>query len=181
MSKTQDIRDAVEQELSFDPFVNASGITVKNINGDVALNGAVPNYPQYTEAAAAARRVAGVKTVHNHLEVELAPGDYHDDPTLTTVANDALRLNLTVPDGVEATAKDGNLRLIGTVGYGIEMTAAELTVAGLTRCPKHRERHPDQQRRGPGRRHCARPGGVGPLGADSRRTATFPCTPTGTR
>jgi hypothetical protein len=30
------IRDAVEQELSFDPLLNASDITVKNINGDVA-------------------------------------------------------------------------------------------------------------------------------------------------
>jgi osmotically-inducible protein OsmY len=105
---------------------------VKNIDGDVALNGTVPNYPQYVEAAAAARRVAGVKTVHNHLAVDLPPGDYRDDPTLTTVANDALRLNITVPDGVEATAKDGNVTLIGTVGYGTEMTAAERTVAGLT-------------------------------------------------
>jgi osmotically-inducible protein OsmY len=132
MTKTQDIRDAVEQELGFDPLVNASDITVKNIDGDVALNGTVPNYPQYAEATAAARRVAGVKTVHNHLAVELPPGDYRDDPTLTTVANDALRLNITVPDGVEAMAKDGNLTLTGTVGYGSEMTAAEQTVAGLT-------------------------------------------------
>jgi osmotically-inducible protein OsmY len=132
MTKTQDIRDAVEQELSFDPFVDASYITVKNLDGDVALNGTVRNYPQYAEAAAAARRVAGVKTVHNHLEVELPSGDYRDDPTLTTVANDALKLNITVPDGVEATAKNGNLTLTGTVSYGTEMTAAELTVAGLT-------------------------------------------------
>ena len=132
MTKTQDIRDGVEQELSFDPFVNSSDITVKNIDGDVALNGTVPNYPQYTEAVAAARRVAGVTTVHNHLEVELPPGDYRDDPTLTTMANDPLRLNVTVPDGVEAMAKNGDVTLTGTVGYGTEMTAAELAVAGLT-------------------------------------------------
>jgi osmotically-inducible protein OsmY len=132
MSKTLDIRDAVAQELIFDPFVNASDITVKNIDGDVALNGTVPNYPQYAEAATAARRVAGVKTVHNHLEVELPAGDYRDDPTLTTVANDALTLNITVPDGVEAIAKNGNVTLTGTVGYGTEMTTAEQTVAGLT-------------------------------------------------
>ena len=34
--KVGKIRDAVEQELSFDPLLNASDITVKNINGDVA-------------------------------------------------------------------------------------------------------------------------------------------------
>ena len=71
MTKTQDIRDAVELELSYDPLVDMSDITVKNINGEVALNGTVPSFPQYLEAAAAARRVSGVKNVHNHLEVVL--------------------------------------------------------------------------------------------------------------
>jgi len=132
MTKTQDIRDAVELELSYDPLVDVSDITVKNLNGDVALNGTVPSFPQYLEAAAAARRVFGVKSVHNHLEVVLPTGDYRDDPTLTTSANNALTLNVTVPDGVEATAKDGNLTLTGTVSYGAERTAAEDSVAGLT-------------------------------------------------
>ena len=82
MSSTKDIREAVEAELTFDPLVDASDITVKNINGDVALNGTVPSYPQYLEAAAAAQRVAGVKHVHNHLTVELPDGDYRDDVQL---------------------------------------------------------------------------------------------------
>jgi len=132
MTKTQDIRDAVELELSYDPLVDISDITVKNINGEVALNGTVPSFPQYLEAAAAARRVSGVKNVHNHLEVVLPSGDYRDDPTLTTMANNALTLNITVPDGVEATAQNGNLTLTGTVSYGAERTAAEDAVAGLT-------------------------------------------------
>src|ERR1700719_1779803 len=132
MSKTTDVRDAVESELIFDPLVDNTDITVKNINGEVALNGTVPSYPQYVEAAAAAQRVAGVKNVHNHLEVVLPQGDYRDDATLTTTANNALVLNVTVPDGVEATAKNGNLTLTGTVSIGTEMTAAEQTVAGLT-------------------------------------------------
>ena len=47
--------------------------------------------------------------MHNHLEVVLPQGDYRDDATLTTTANNALMLNVTVPDGVEATAKNGSL------------------------------------------------------------------------
>ena len=132
MTKTQDIHDSVELELSYDPLIDVSDITVKNLNGEVALNGTVPSFPQYLEAAAAARRVSGVKNVHNHLEVVLPAGDYRDDPTLTTMANNALTLNITVPGGVEATAKDGNLTLTGMVSYGAERTAAEDTVAGLT-------------------------------------------------
>ena len=127
-----DIRDAVESELIFDPLVDETDIKVKSMSGEVALSGTVPSYPQYLEAAAAAQRVAGVRNVHNHLEVVLPPGDYRDDAALTTMANNALALNITVPDGVEATARNGNLRLIGTVGYGSQRAAAELAVAGLT-------------------------------------------------
>jgi osmotically-inducible protein OsmY len=70
--------------------------------------------------------------VHNHLEVVLPPENYRDDATLTTMANNALTLDITVPDGVEATATNGNLTLTGTVSYGTERTAAEDAVAGLT-------------------------------------------------
>ena len=132
MGKTKDIREAVEAELKFDPLVDDTDIDVMNVNGDVALNGTVPSYPQYLEAAAATQRVSGVKNVHNHLEVVLPDADYRDDAMLTTAANNALTVNITVPDGVEATASDGNLTLTGTVSYGAERTAAELAVAGLT-------------------------------------------------
>ncbi len=98
----------------------------------MALNGTASSYPQYLEAAAAAQRVEGVKNVHNHLEVMLPPADYRDDPTLTTIANNALTLNVTVPDGVEASAHNGNITLTGTVNYGTDRIAAEATVAGLT-------------------------------------------------
>jgi osmotically-inducible protein OsmY len=131
MGKSHDIREAVESELIFDPLVDPTDITVKNINGDVAINGTVPNYPQYLEAADAARRVAGVTNVHNHLEVSLPEGDYRDDATLTTAANNALTLDVSVPLGVEATARDGNLTLTGAVGYGSERLAAEDAIDGL--------------------------------------------------
>jgi len=131
MSSTKDIREAIEAELTFDPLVDATDITVKNLNGEVALNGTVPSYPQYLEAAAAAQRVAGVKHVHNHLAVDLPPGDYRDDAQLTTAANNALLWDVTVPAGVEATARDGNLTLTGTVNFGPQRTATELAVRGL--------------------------------------------------
>jgi osmotically-inducible protein OsmY len=130
MGTTKDIRDAVEAELEFDPLIDDADIHVVNINGDVALNGTVPSYPQYLEAAAA-QRVAGVRNVHNHLQVVLPDEDYRDDAMLTTAANNALALNVTVPDGVEATARDGNLTLTGAVEYDRQRNAAELAVAGL--------------------------------------------------
>ena len=130
-----DIRAAVTDDLTFDPDVDASAITVEDTDGDAVLSGSVPSYPQYVQAAAVARRVPGVRCVHNHLEVALPPGDRRDDLTLTAIANDALTLGRTVPEGVEgveAAAKNGDITLTGTVPSGTERAAAEAMIADLT-------------------------------------------------
>ena len=132
MGQTNDIRGTVEDELMFDPDVDAAGITVTNVNGEVTLSGTVPSYPQYMEAVAVARRVPGVTNVRNHLEIALPPGDYREDAALTTAANNALTLDNTVRPGVEATAKNGGITLTGIVRSGTERAAAEAIAAGLT-------------------------------------------------
>ena len=71
MTKTKDIRAAVEAELSFDPRVDATGITVKNLNGEVALDGTVPSYPQYLEAAAANSQMLSLKQLLDLAEESL--------------------------------------------------------------------------------------------------------------
>lgn len=132
MGKAKDVREAVEKELGRDRLLHAGGITVINVEGKVALNGTVPSYPQYLQAAETARKVAGVTGVRNHLQVVLPPEDYRDDAMLTTAANNALAASAAVPEGVEATAQDGNLTLTGSVKYGSQREAAESAVSGLT-------------------------------------------------
>jgi osmotically-inducible protein OsmY len=131
VSKTNDVRTAVEKELGFDPQVDSSEIKVMAIGGNVNLTGTVPSFPQYLQASAAARRVAGVTSVDNNLEVVLPESDYRDDVKLTTAANNALAADVTVPDSVEAIAEDGNITLTGNVSYGTERAAAEAAVAGV--------------------------------------------------
>lgn len=128
----KDIRAAVVKELDFDPLVDAAGITVKNMNGDVALNGTVPSYLQYLHAAEAAKRVKGVTKVHNHLAVALPAESYRDDPKLTTAANNILAQTVSVPANVEASSYEGNIWLTGMVRNGFERDAAAQAVAGLT-------------------------------------------------
>ena len=50
---------------------------------------------------------------------------------LAAMANDALTLGGAVPEGVEATAKDGAITLTGSVGTSTEREAAEVMVAEL--------------------------------------------------
>ncbi len=132
VQRTKDIRERVQRELDFDPLIDATDITVKNMNGDVALSGTVPSYPQRQEAAAAAKRVQGVSRVHNHLMVLLPPASYRDDAMLTTAANNALALTVTVPANVEASATEGDIWLTGIARNRFERDAAEQAIAGLT-------------------------------------------------
>ena len=130
--RSKDVRDAVRKELDYDPLVDASRITVKNMSGNVALNGTVPSYPQYLHAAAAAKRVQGVTRLHNHLMVDLPFADFRDDVLLTTDANKALKMSVSVPASVEASVSEGDVWLTGMVANRFERDAAERAVAGLT-------------------------------------------------
>jgi osmotically-inducible protein OsmY len=132
MGDIEDAGDALADELTFDPDVDASGITVRTVNGEVMLAGTVPSYPQYLAATAAARRIAGVSNVRNDLEVRLPPDDVRDDAELAKAANDALTLNEATPVGVAAKAANGDVILTGVARNADERAAAELLVAALT-------------------------------------------------
>jgi osmotically-inducible protein OsmY len=123
---------AIEAELAFDPLVDDWNITVVNLKGDVSLVGTVASYPEYVEAEAAARRISGVTTVHNHLKVDLPDANKRSDDALTGAANTALMWDVSVPDGVEATAVDGDVYLEGEVRSRLESEATVHAVTGLT-------------------------------------------------
>ena len=79
-----------------------------------------------------AARAAGVRCVRNHLQVALSPGDHRHDLGLAAMANNTLTLGGAGPEGGEATAKDGDITLTGSVRTGIKREAAEVMVAELT-------------------------------------------------
>jgi len=64
--------------------------------------------------------------------VVLPPGDRVADAALTDEANSQLAVSASVPEGVEAMAKDGNVMLTGTVSFASQRAAAESAVSGLT-------------------------------------------------
>jgi osmotically-inducible protein OsmY len=134
MSRTSTDRDiwaAVHEELVTDPLIDAGNIVVDVVDGAVSLTGTVPSQAQCTEAAAAALRVARVTMVDTLLAVALPSGDFGDDAALAQLANQALAVNAAVPDGVTATAREGNIFLIGTVSVSAQRVAAEDTVADV--------------------------------------------------
>jgi osmotically-inducible protein OsmY len=131
MSTDRNMAAAVQKELVSDPLLDAKDIVVEVTGGVVSLTGTVPSQAQRTEAAAAARRVAGVTTVDAMLAVALPADDYGDDAVLARLANQALAANAAVPDSVKATASNGNLFLTGTVSRNGQRDAAQDTAAGV--------------------------------------------------
>ena len=131
MTTASDIRAAVYRELNQDPILDTADIVVEVFNRDVLLNGTVPSQEQCAEATIAARRVAGVSTVRNVLEVALPSDDYGDDAALAGLANESLTAAAAVPAGIRATAHEGTVYLTGTVNSSGERAAAEDAVAGV--------------------------------------------------
>jgi osmotically-inducible protein OsmY len=126
-----DIRAAVYHELVTDPLIDADGIVVDIFGGEVTLNGTVPSQSQRSEAAAAARRVAGGTVVQNLLAVALPSGDYGDDAALAQLVNEALAADRAVPGGIRAISREGDVVLTGTVSYSVQRVAAEDAAAGV--------------------------------------------------
>lgn len=132
MGTAADIRGAVSEALRTDPRIDPDDIVVEVMGaGDVVLNGTVPSEAQRSEVTVAAQRVGGVSTVHNLLDVALPDDDYGDDAALAELANEALRANRAVPAGVEASAREGNIYLTGTVTTAAQSSAAEDAVTGV--------------------------------------------------
>jgi len=130
MGASRDVRAAVFEELRVDPLIDTGDIEVKVFAGDVSLNGTVPSQAQRSEAAVAARRAGGVTTVHNLLDVALPSEDWGDDAVLAQVVNQALAADAAVPEGIKASARDGNVALTGLVSSSAQRAAAEDAAAG---------------------------------------------------
>src|SRR5262249_16154953 len=118
------------------------------------------SYPQYLEAATAARRVAGVTGVHNNLMVVLTDSDYRDGVQLTTAANSALANNVTMPAQGEAAADAGKITVGGTAGDPPQWAGGGGNGRFRSdRWPQRRKRHRHQLRHRSRQRRLARPGG----------------------
>ena len=63
--------------------------------------------------------------------MDLPFADYRDDALLTTDANNALAMSVSVPGNVEASASEGDVWLTGMVRNRFERDAAERAIAGL--------------------------------------------------
>jgi osmotically-inducible protein OsmY len=125
------IRQDVMDELAFDPSVGAENIGVIVQEGIVTLTGFVPSYAEKYAAEKAAFRVAGVRAVVEKIEVRLADNRQRIDADIARAAAHVLEWNVLVPSGVRVTVENGHVRLLGSVKWEFQRSAASSAIRNL--------------------------------------------------
>ena len=132
MKNNAQLQRDVLDELLWDPSINAANIEVSADTGAVTLGGSIGSYTEKYTAERDARRVRGVVSVFNYLEVRLPPASERTDADLAGAAKDALRWNVSVPDErLSVSADHGLLTLTGEVAYQFQREAAYQAVRFL--------------------------------------------------
>ena len=125
MRSDNDIKRDVEDELRWDPDIDATDIAVNVTNGVVTLAGFVRSYMEKFQAETDAKRVAGVVAVANDLDVRLPEIDERPDPE---IARDAIqRIKSELPyawDKIRVVVKNGWLKLEGEVEWNYQRERA---------------------------------------------------------
>ena len=133
MAKTDvQLKQDIEQELSWDPKVNAAQIGVSVDHGAVSLLGTVDTYAQKWAAEDATKRVSGVRTVAHDLTVKVLSEHVRSDSDIAGAVQSALKWDVLVPKAVTAVVRDGFVTLAGQVDWNFEREAAERAVRYLT-------------------------------------------------
>ena len=133
MTKTDlQLKQDVEEELRWDPKVNAAQIGVTVEKGAVSLLGAVDTYAEKWAAEDATKRVSGVRTVAQDLTVIILDDHMRSDSQIATATQNALSWNVYVPKAVTAKVEQGVITLEGQVTWNFQRDAAAHAVRYLT-------------------------------------------------
>jgi osmotically-inducible protein OsmY len=129
MRADTDIKRDVEDELRWDPDIDATDIAVTVKNGVVELAGYAPSYSDKLEAEAAAKRVAGVVGLANDIEVRLPSIDQRPDPDIARDAIAAIKNRLpTLGEHLRVVVANSWVTLEGSVEWEFQRLAAERAV-----------------------------------------------------
>ena len=125
------LRAQVAAELSWDPKVDSTDITVSAEGGMVTLHGTVASCRHKREADNAARRVHGVTGISNYLEVHIPDRDRRADADVHADVRQALALNCLIPATVKARVQAGLVTLSGVAAWQFQRDEAELACAAV--------------------------------------------------
>lgn len=132
MRSDSEIKKDVEDELRWDPDIDATDIAVAVSKGVVTLSGYVRSYLQKVEAERDAKRIAGVMAVANDIEVRLPYINQRPDPEIAREAISSLQTELPYSSQfVKVIVKDGWVTLEGNLEWNYQRERAEKAVRSV--------------------------------------------------
>lgn len=133
MTNSTNLQHVVQEELEWEPSVDASQIGVAAIqSGVVTLTGTVATYAEKVSAERAAKRVSGVRVVANDIEVRPIGSMKRTDTDIAQAVLRALDWDIAVPhEKIKARVDDGWVTLEGEVALQFQRAAAENAVRRL--------------------------------------------------
>jgi len=132
MNKTDmQLKKDIEEELRWDPKVNAAQVGVSVDKGAVSLLGTVDTYAEKWAAEDATKRVGGVRTVAQDLTVKILSAHVATDSDIAAATQHALKWDVFIPKAVTAKVAQGSITLEGQVSWNFERDAAERAVRYL--------------------------------------------------
>jgi osmotically-inducible protein OsmY len=125
MRTDSEIEKDVEEELRWDPDIDAADVAVAVHDGVVALTGYVRSYKQRTQAERDVKRVAGTSGVANDIEVRLPFVNKRPDPEIARNAVEKLHDELPYSaEFLKITVQDGWLTLDGELEWNYQRDRA---------------------------------------------------------
>ena len=122
----------VQQELKWEPGVDARHIEVTAEDSAITLSGYVSTYFAKTKAVAAAERVYGVKAVADELEVRLHAAHEKEDSDIAASVAHVLEWNSTLSrQNIKAKVSNGHVTLTGEVTWNYERDEATRAINHL--------------------------------------------------
>jgi osmotically-inducible protein OsmY len=118
MKSDSQIKQDVLAELEWNAEVDETKIGVTVTNGAVTLTGHVPTYRQKNAAKQAAKRVHGVLSFVDNVDVQLESAHHTTDEGLAERIANVLKWNVSVPgQEIKAEVKNGLVTLTGEVEW----------------------------------------------------------------
>ena len=132
MKSDDEIKCDVDNELDWNPEIDATDIATKVTSGTVTLSGFARNFYEKHQAEVTVKRVAGVVAVANDLAVRPMDSDRLSDPELARAAVIALKMELPVSwQDVKIMVHDGRVVLEGTLEWQFQRERAATAVRRL--------------------------------------------------
>jgi osmotically-inducible protein OsmY len=129
MRNDLEIKRDVEEELKFNPDIDATDIAVSVKDGAVQLSGFVRSYAQKWEAERAAKRISGVMAIANDIEVRLPVFNERPDPDIARDAAAAVKTHLPYSsEHIRIVVRDAWLTLEGQAEWDYARQRAEEAV-----------------------------------------------------